>query len=158
MLVTGGDGEGGVHASAEIYDPGSNNWSFAAPMAAKRSSHTATLLPTGQLLVVGGFGGLEVLTSAELYDPSSNSWSPAAPLTAARYFHTATLLASGRVLVAGGLAEEGRFLASAELYGPDGTGATSVPALSRWGLFVLCATLVGCGLIQLHLRRPKRSM
>ena len=95
-----------------------------------RESHTATLLPSGQVLVAGGIavewsleGGLagapqfNVFKSAELYDPVAGAWTYTGNLGTARYNHTATLLPNGKVLVAGGYGDTG-ILASAELYDP----------------------------------------
>ena len=79
--------------------------------------HTATLLPSGQVLVAGGLDNSSALASTELYDPTSNTWSAAGSLTTARDAHTATLLPSGKVLIPGGLGNSGT-LASAELYDP----------------------------------------
>src|SRR5205085_4372648 len=84
-----------------------------------RISHTATLLPNGQVLVVGGDNGNEffsnvvggIVLTNELYDPNTGSWSITGSLNTGRGSHTATLLPNGRVLVAGG--DDG---ASAELY------------------------------------------
>jgi hypothetical protein len=85
-----------------------------------RWGHTATLLPSGQVLVAGGCqdGFIECFTfaSAELYDPANQTWTPIpAPMNDARWGHTATLLPSGQVLVAGGNDGSGGVLASAEL-------------------------------------------
>ena len=80
-----------------------------------RESHTATLLPNGQVLVAGGEAveyGLEdglagapqiiVYKSAELYDPVAGAWTYTGNLNSSRESHTATLLPNGKVLVAGG--------------------------------------------------------
>ena len=129
VLVAGGEGTPFAQAppptfaSAELYDPGGNRWSSAGFMATSRGLHTATLLPSGQVLVAGGAHteGLAFpnpIASAELYDPASNTWSTAESMATARASHTATLLASGMVLAAGGfgLQTPNPFLASAELY------------------------------------------
>lgn len=108
----------GEFSQAWLYDPVSNTWSPAAPLARARADFTATLLPTGHVLAAGGGGAAG--GTAELYDPEINTWSPAAPMTIGRRDHSATLLPSGQVLVAGGGAPDGasgRAIPS-ELYDP----------------------------------------
>ena len=96
-------------------------WSGTGPMASARSLHTATLLPTGEVLVTGGTDEAgNALASSELYSPTGK-WSATGSMTVARASHTATLLAKGQVLVAGGTGGGGALLDSAELYDP-GTG------------------------------------
>jgi N-acetylneuraminic acid mutarotase/sugar lactone lactonase YvrE len=104
-------------SSAELYDPTTNRWSLAAPMATPRSGATATLLSNGKVLVAGGVdtSADQYLSSAELYDPLSNTWSSARSMAHPRIAQTATLLANGKVLVAGGGPQT---LSSAELYDP----------------------------------------
>lgn len=89
-------------------------------MVTYHSSHTATLLPNGEVLVAGGFA-LPVNGNAmvERYDPAKNSWRAAAPMFTPRVGHTATLLRDGQVLVAGGSPDaRNTGLASAERYDP----------------------------------------
>jgi hypothetical protein len=93
-------------------------WSEVGPMASARTYHTATLLPSGQVLVAGGVGGGATLASAELYDPATRAWTPTAPMSSLRYGHTALLLPSGKVLVAGGANGQHIALSTAELYDP----------------------------------------
>jgi N-acetylneuraminic acid mutarotase len=128
VLVAGGDnGEccnsSNSLATAEIYDPATGLWRQTGSMRVPRSSHTATILPSGKVLVAGGT--FDDRASAELYDPATGAWSPAGNMTEPRNFHTATLLANGQVLIAGGSGPRGDangFLATAELYDP-GTNA-----------------------------------
>jgi hypothetical protein len=105
VLVVGGFGNSGNSlstdnglSSAELYDPSSNSWSPTGAMAARRSGHTATLLPSGQVLVAGG----DERGSAELYDPTGGTWTPAGTMQTPRAQHTATLLPNGTVLIVGG--------------------------------------------------------
>ena len=84
-------------------------------MSTVRESHTATLLPNGQVLVAGGFGGIP-LTSAELYDPTTGTWTTTGSMDVAHFNHTATSLRNGFVLVAGG--NNGETVTSAEVYHP----------------------------------------
>ncbi len=97
-------------SSAELFDPtddpANGTWGSAEGLSEARQSHTATLLPSGQVLVVAGYGGIStnlwwVNASVEVYLPSLGSWSAADPLSEVRGFHTATLLSSGEVLVRG---------------------------------------------------------
>ncbi|WP_275936137.1 kelch repeat-containing protein, partial [Sorangium cellulosum] len=122
VLVTGGEdydspGEDYL-TSAELYDPATDSWLPAGEMNTARMEHTATLLPSGQVLVAGGYGPDGPLASAELFDPATGSWLPAGEISTARMEHTATLLPSGQVLVAGGCGLSGAPVWSAELYDP----------------------------------------
>jgi len=92
-------------------------WITNGPLLLARHSHTATLLPNGEVLVVGGVGKIVGLTdSAEIYDPATGTNRPTGSLNSFRRDHTATLLLNGKVLVAGGFG--GEPLVSAELYDP----------------------------------------
>jgi hypothetical protein len=87
-------------------------------MSTPRRYHSATLLPSGQVLVAGGYdGSTGILTPSEVYDPGSGTWCRSAWMGVERYSHTATLLPSGQVLVAGGFSNGDQ--ASAEVYGPS---------------------------------------
>ena len=84
--------------SAELYTPNATIGSWALTpqaMATARYAHTATLLPSGEVLIVGGTDSTTTYSSVELYDPSTGQWTTKAPMTTARQLHTATLLPSG---------------------------------------------------------------
>ena len=89
-------------------------------MTAARTKHTATWLPSGEVLVVGGTNAASGdLDSAERFDPVTGAWTATAtPMTVARQSPTATWLPSGEVLVAGGFNATTRYLDSAELFNP----------------------------------------
>jgi Galactose oxidase, central domain len=106
----------GALSSAELYAPAAGTWTATGSLTNSRYNHTATLLPSGQVLVAGGGGRSFGLSSAELYDPAAGTWTATGSLGTARYNHTATLLPSGQVLVAGGF--ESASVNSAELYDP----------------------------------------
>jgi N-acetylneuraminic acid mutarotase len=129
VLVAGGFGGtpntqqnvGSVLATAELYDPTTGVWTVVASMNTARSYHTATLLPSGQVLVVGGNDGTVTTPTAEIYDPTANTWTTVASLLTPRQSQSAALLPSGNVLVVGGYntASSAVFgVGTAELYNP----------------------------------------
>ncbi len=116
VLIVGGEGpvtgSSGLQptATVEVYDPSTGLFSTTGSMTAARSLHTATLLPSGNVLVAGGGDN----STAEVYDPATGYFSITGGMEIGRSGHTATLLPNGSVLVAGGGIFSG--LASAELY------------------------------------------
>jgi len=113
----------------------SGTWTNTGSLNTPRASHTATLLPSGDVLVVGGQDATGDLASAELYTPATGMWTAAGSMSTPRIGHSATLLGNGDVLVAGGDNGTG-LLASAELYNPGigqwtTTGSMSVPRASH---------------------------
>jgi hypothetical protein len=125
VLVAGG----GV-VSAELYDPALGTWTATGSLITRRSGHTSTLLPNGQVLVAGGDNGTTILASAELYDPGLGTWSATGSLSyIGRYFHTATSLPNGMVLVTGGQGVN-FILTSAEVYDPAIGGWSATGSLN----------------------------
>ena len=73
---------------------GSNTFTNTGPLATARVSHTATLLPNGQVLVAGG--ARPAFGSAELYDVGlgfSGAWQP--QITSASFTPGRQLVLSG---------------------------------------------------------------
>ena len=74
VLVAGGYNSEGPVASVEIYDRaggdlGVGAWREIQDLAVARSSHTATLLRSGEVLIAGGGDGTQSLSSLEGYLP-----------------------------------------------------------------------------------------
>ena len=66
-------------ARADLYDPVAGQFTGIASMMSSRAGHTATLLPSGQILIVGGGSGDNSpgLATAELYTPAQTIPTPA---------------------------------------------------------------------------------
>jgi hypothetical protein len=122
VLVVGGEDEfdhKNLPLATEIYNPSTGKWAAIGKMNISRRQHTATLLPSGNVLVAGGSTPAAV-TSAELFDPKTGTWKLTGSLITRHSLHTATLLPDGKVLVASGRANS-----AAELYDPA-SGSWSV--------------------------------
>jgi hypothetical protein len=118
-----------------------------ATLSRPRFGHTATLLPSGEVLIAGGYNQIGVpnatVARAELYDSKRGTFRDAGMMVVGRGRHTATLLLTGEVLIVGGVGDRG-MIATAELYDPSGEQFTSVgPMLS--GRYGHQATLFGNG-------------
>jgi len=139
VLVTGGRtgstaATGIVLATAEIYDPLTNEWTeTAGPMSVARRSHTATLLPNGKVLIVGGGNGVSTTTSqpiqsVELFDPATGLFTVIGNMLAPRSAHSAILLDDGTVLISGGSTGTGTLFPTntAEVFDPADNSFTAV--------------------------------
>jgi len=118
----------------------SGTWALTGSLNTARAVHTATLLPSGQVLVAGGENTTGFLASAELYNPSTGKWIETGSMSTPRINHQATLLPNGQVLVSGGHSSTGA-LASAELFNPStgqwtSTGSMTVPRTGHSALLL----------------------
>lgn len=112
-------------------------------MNTARYDHTATLLPTGQVLVAGGQNGSEYFKSTELYDPTNGTWSSGLDLMVKRGFHTMTLLPSGKILLVGGRIDAAN--AQQELYDVQWGGCSTGPMIIT--LYRHTTTLLPSGMV-----------
>jgi MYXO-CTERM domain-containing protein len=136
FVVTGGQTElifqtFDATTSVEIYNPATNTWTTAAPMAGARFDHAATLLNDGRLLIAGGTtDNANAFSSAEIYNPANNTWSSAGALATARHDYSLTLLADGRALAVGGVNGSGTTITNAEVYNPMTNSWSTVSSIS----------------------------
>lgn len=132
-LVAGGETDGSVAGTAELFDPATLTFAATGNMVEPRALAASVNLSTGKVLVVGGFKYGTLHASAELYDPASGTFVATGTMKHPRYTPTATALASGKVLVAGG--SEGLFEQNpteiAEVYDPQAELFAETGAMSR---------------------------
>ena len=110
VLIAGGgsvvgeeDGKELKHLkSTETYDYRANAWIKSQSMNIKRWEHTATVLPSGDVLVAGGENSDGKLSSAELFKIDTKQWVVLDDLSYPRARHIAVMLSDNRILVAGG--------------------------------------------------------
>lgn len=67
-------------ATAEIYDPATNQWTATGNLNSERAYHAALLLPTGEVLIIGGIqvdlnGNIIYPDAIEIFDPNTLSFS-----------------------------------------------------------------------------------
>ena len=113
ILIAGGTTPtsfSGRTTACEIYDPTTDEWTQAAPMAKARALHTLTLLGSGKVLAAGGaWTGVPADSQSEIFDPAQDLWGglAAMPLLDGvvmdRWSHEAVLLPSGDVLLVSGV-------------------------------------------------------
>lgn len=117
-------------ATAELFDPATNTWTYTADMATARHDHAGILLSNGKVLVAGGRNTDGTIAAAELYDRDTNTWSPAGSLSVARQALTFSLLPDGRVLAVGGLDNSSNATSAVDIYDPAGNSWSAGPSLS----------------------------
>src|SRR5262249_26034988 len=102
VLIAGGDNSASPSNTIEIFDPFSENFTFAGTLSSARTKHAMAVLADGRVLIVGGFGGTNPVASSDIFDPSSGNVTAGPSLATARYGHSATTLLNGQVAVIGG--------------------------------------------------------
>jgi len=111
--------------ATELYDPRTNTFSVAGPLAQWGNVNTATLLMNGKVLFVGS-DGMDLSADAELYDPTADTFTSVGRMIGPHEFSAAVRLSNGTVLISGGQLEGGSGSAEADLYDPSTEMAASV--------------------------------
>jgi N-acetylneuraminic acid mutarotase len=90
--------------TAELFDPTTNTWSYAASPSTSRKDYFSVLLNDGKVMIGGGSNAAgATLSSVEIYDPMTGQFSLVANLPSGRQEATAAVLPNGNVIVVGGM-------------------------------------------------------
>lgn len=140
VLIAGGigNGEPGVRASAEIYDPATGTFEkLSGEMTLAHAEAPAVALPDGHVLIVGGYVSPNPLKTAELFDPASKTFETLSnEMTISRDYAGAVLLPSGKVFITGGEQVGGPpYTKTAETYDPATRTFTAVKGLALEGRY-----------------------
>jgi len=109
----------------------SGTWTGTASVHTPRDGHTATLLPSGNVVIAGGENNNQAVSSSEVYSPTFDSWTVSGNLNVARSNASAVLLSNGEILIAGGCVSSclSGTTRSAELYNSVGGKWASTGAM-----------------------------
>jgi N-acetylneuraminic acid mutarotase len=120
-------------ASHSVFDPATQSWSVATPLAVARNAAGAAAIE-GRLYVVGGrspgirASDQQSLASMEIYSPLTDQWQTAAPLPTARGSLAVVALA-GRLYALGGESTQGKVSDAVERYDPASQSWSVLPAM-----------------------------
>ena len=123
LITGGGQFTGGEIGTTELYEPADGGPGSIGPgpdMSGPRATHTATLMPSGDVLIVGGGDQAEVFQPPGSFAPTAGMpW-----MLLPRSGHTASMLPTSNVAVIGGNSTESGGLPSrnAHLFDPYGAG------------------------------------
>lgn len=131
-VVGGFNDELQVQSLVQVYDPGSDQWSTAAPLP--RAVHHANVAATGgKLYVLGamvldGFG-FQAIGDSYSYDPTTDTWQDLTPMPAGSERGSAVMgVIGGKIYLAGGLGDGA--LGDFSSYDPEtASWDTELPAL-----------------------------
>jgi uncharacterized repeat protein (TIGR01451 family) len=114
---TGTGGGGAFLRSLQVYSPGDNAWSLAAPMPAALA-YASVVTHDGLLYVIGGETPDGTYSNhLYVYDPAENSWSQGPSMGQGRAYAAAAVVRD-QIYIAGGFAGGDEALNSLEIYDP----------------------------------------
>jgi N-acetylneuraminic acid mutarotase len=117
IYVIGGIDAGGARrADVNVYTPGTDSWSTAAPMLMPRAWLVVAAVG-GKIYAIGGNNGIEKLNSVEEYDPATDTWVDVAPMPTARDDAVVGVV-DGKIYVIGGWLGGTAPLDAVEVYDP----------------------------------------
>ncbi len=103
LYAMGGFGDGGVVASAYVYDPEAGNWSPIADAPVARDAAVSAFV-NGKYYVFNGWDSSDSdpVTEVDIYDPSTNTWSQGKPNPAPAGGGSAIAVLNGSIYIVGG--------------------------------------------------------
>lgn len=88
---------------AAVFNVAAQAFAVIAPLGTARAMHSASLMPTGQVLIAGGVvkPDMTATDTTEVFDPDNYSFAPGTKLAVARHSQGAILLIEGLLLIGG---------------------------------------------------------
>ncbi|KAL4427686.1 hypothetical protein ABPG75_001775 [Micractinium tetrahymenae] len=130
-----------VLQDVEVFDPVTNTWQAAPPMAAPRTSHAAVALG-GRLFAVGGQDSRSTHATCEVFDPAAGRWATLGARLQVPRKYLGLTAAAGRLIAVGGMTGARMRLPSAEALDPREGRWVPLPPMS--------AARSSCGAAELH--------
>ena len=139
LLIAAGSTDRHAHVGdTELIDPLTFEVVALDPMPTPRIGHTATQMPTGEVVVIGGtdpatyFDGL---TEVDVFDPVTQTWLAGEPLDASRAGHAAVALNGGAFVFTGSAPNSDNPASTLYLGGSERTVTTpTTPVHLDWEL------------------------
>lgn len=116
--------------STEIYNPVTNTWSAAAPIAHARYDASAIKLNDGRVLLLGGGS----VSETEIYDPITNAWTDVGAPAGVTTVSGATLMTDGNVFVVGTALEAFVYVPKVAIFHPGTNSWAGGPTFPTVGV------------------------
>lgn len=130
VLLMGGRTASGVTAQLEVFRPGNNSFTVLGNLSSSRTDYAVVNVDNHRTLIAGGTDGKSTLSTLDVFDSYTNSIAPAGAMLIGRSNFGAVRLLDGTIMFTGGFDQNGKALASTEIYNADTQTSVAGPNLN----------------------------